>query len=157
MAQAPAGIHKEKIMNNNIKLVLLGGLSALAIYAFASAPHQQGSCCGDMKAMQHEEHHADKPVQAKVVKGVQKATITVDGGYKPGAISVKAGKPVELTFKLGANPGCGDVLVIKELKFKKEVKPGKPEVVKFTPKKAGEIGFECGMGMLRGKIVVTGA
>jgi plastocyanin domain-containing protein len=144
-------------MNNNIKLVILAGLSALAIYAFASASPQRGSCCGDMGAMQHEDHHTAKAVPAKMVKGVQKAAVTIDGGYKPGAISVKAGKPVELTFKLGANPGCGDVLVIKELKFKKELKSGKPEVVKFTPKKAGEIGFECGMGMLRGKIVVTGA
>ena len=142
-------------MNKNIKLVILSGLSALAVYAFSWAPHQQGSCCGDMKAMQHGEHHADKPVQAKVVKGVQKATVTIDGGYKPAAISVGIGKPVELTFKLGANPGCGDVLVIKDLKFKKELQAGRPEVVKFTPKKAGEIGFECGMGMLRGKIIVT--
>lgn len=140
-------------MNKNIKLVVLGGLSALAIYALASAPHQ-GSCCGDMKAMQHEEY-ADKALQAKVVKGIQKATVTIDGGYKPSAISVKVGRPVELTFKLGANPGCGGVLVIKDLRFKKELYAGKPEVVKFTPKEAGEIGFECGMGMLRGKVIVT--
>ena len=145
-------------MNTLIKIAVLSGLSAIAILTFAISPRQDKcACCGDMKAMQHEDHHLPKPVQAKMVKGVQKATVTIDGGYKPGAISVIAGKPVELTFKLGANPGCGDVLVIKDLKFKKELHAGKAEVVKFTPKKPGEIGFECGMGMLRGKIVVTKA
>lgn len=144
-------------MKDPIKLIILGGLSALAIYSFASAANLQGNCCGDMKAMQHEEHHAQKPEQAKLMNGVQKATVTIDRGYKPSAISVKVGRPVELTFKLGANPGCGNLLVINDLKLKKELQAGKPEIVKFTPKKAGEIRFECGMGMLKGKIIVARA
>ncbi len=94
-------------------------------------------------------------VDAKVVKGVQTATVTVTGGkYEPSAINLKKGMPAEIAFKLGANPGCGDVLVIKDLKLKKELREGKPEVVKFTPKKAGTIDFTCGMGMFRGKLLV---
>ena len=138
-------------MNNTIKIAVLGGLSAIAIYALASGPIQQ-SCCAGMKVAQSDVSAA---TQAQVAKGVQKATVTIDGGYRPSTISVKAGKPVELTFKLGANPGCGDVLVIKSLNVRREFQVGKSELVKFTPSKPGEIAFECGMGMLRGKIVVT--
>jgi plastocyanin domain-containing protein len=142
-------------MTNTLKLVIFGTLTAYAILALASGSNSQGSCCGAMAAMQHDEHHAQKPVQAKLVKGVQKATVLIDGGYKPSAIEVKVGKPVEITFKLGAQPGCGSVVVIQDLKFKKEIQPGKGDVVKFTPTKEGQIGFKCGMGMLKGKIIVT--
>ena len=134
--------------------IILGAL-ALATALFAN-PFQQGagkSCCGDLMAMQ-ASHDMDKPVVAKMVKGVQKATITIDKGmYMPATISVKKGKPVELTFKAGKNPGCGSTVVFKSLKISKEV-GSKPVVVKFTPKTAGTIAFTCGMSMYDGKVIV---
>ncbi len=90
----------------------------------------------------------------KATKGVQKATITIDGGYSPSSIKVKKGMPVELTFIGGKNLGCGGTVVFKSLKISKEVAVGKSTVIKFTPKKAGDISFTCGMGMLQGKVVV---
>ena len=30
---------------------------------------------------------------------VQKVTVTIDGGYKPATVSVKAGQPVQLTLR----------------------------------------------------------
>ncbi|KAA0225904.1 MAG: hypothetical protein HND42_08880 [Armatimonadetes bacterium] len=145
-------------MKISITLVLLIGLATVIALAMAPRPNADG-CCGG-KSMQHDEHNQkatteDKPVPAKIVEGVQRATVVIDRGYKPSSISVRPGLPVELTFKLGANPGCGDVLVIKDLKYKKKLQAGKPEVVKFTPKKVGEMIFECGMGMLKGKVVIT--
>lgn len=133
--------------------LILGAL-ALAAAVFAT-PLQTGgqSCCGEMMAMQ-AGHDMDKPVAAKVVKGVQKATVTIDNGmYMPAVISVVKGKPVELTFKAGKNPGCGSTVVFKSLKISKEV-GSKPTIVKFTPKKAGTIAFTCGMGMFDGKVIV---
>ena len=134
--------------------LILGAL-ALATAVFAS-PFQQESgktCCGSMMAMQ-DGKDMDKPVAAKMVKGVQKATVTIDNGmYMPAVISVKKGKPVELTFKAGKSPGCGSTVVFKSLKISKEV-GSKPVVIKFTPKDAGTIAFTCGMGMFDGKVVV---
>jgi len=134
--------------------LILGAL-ALAAAVFATPLRQESnkSCCGDMMAMQ-AGHDMDKPVAAKVVQGVQKATITIDNGmYMPAVISCKKGKPVELTFKAGKNPGCGRTVVFKSLKISKEVE-SKPVVIKFTPKQAGTIAFTCGMGMFDGKVVV---
>ncbi len=135
--------------------LILGAL-ALAAAVFAT-PFQQEtgkSCCGDMMAMQAGHDDMNKPVAAKMVKGVQKATVTIDNGmYMPAVISVKKGKPVELTFKAGKSPGCGSTVVFKSLKISKEV-GSKPVVIKFTPKDAGTIAFTCGMGMFDGKVVV---
>jgi plastocyanin domain-containing protein len=134
--------------------IILGAL-ALAAAVFATPLQKDGdqSCCGEMMAMQ-AGHDMSKPVAAKLVKGVQKATITIDNGmYMPGVISVKKGKPVELTFKSGKKPGCGSTVVFKSLKISKEV-GSKPVVIKFTPKEAGTIAFTCGMGMFDGKVVV---
>lgn len=113
------------------------------------------SCCGggDM-LMQHSDQQTDKPVVAKLVKGVQVATVTVDRGYTPSAIQVKKGTPVELTFKGGKNIGCGGTVVFKSLKISKDVATGKSTAIKFTPKDAGEIPFTCGMGMMKGKVIV---
>lgn len=135
--------------------LILGAL-ALATAVFASPFQQEGgkSCCGGMMAMQ-SGHDMAKPVAAKVVKGVQKATVTIDNGmYMPAVISVVKGKPVELTFKAGKSPGCGSTIVFKSLKLSNEVKNGKPVTIRFTPNKAGTIAFTCGMGMFDGKVVV---
>lgn len=84
---------------------------------------------------------------------VQKVTIVVDNGFKPDSISVKAGKPVSITFDT-KHKGCAAVVVFKELKLKKELKDGTKTTFTFTPKKAGTYSFACGMGMYSGKVIV---
>lgn len=131
----------------------------LALLAFAAigaaAQHQDGgSCCGSMIAMQSEQS-LDKPVPAKVVKGIQKLSVTIDSGkYSPAVISVKKGMPVELTFVGGKSLGCGGTIVFKSLKQTKSITTGQSVVFKFTPKAAGSIDFTCGMSMYDGKVII---
>ncbi len=131
-------------------LLTWAGVATLIVAAFAAAPGGQ-NCCAGMGGQSGPD------AKATVVKGVQKATVTINGGYSPSTIQVVAGKPVELTFTRTEKSGCGGEVVIKGLKYDKQVATGKSIVVKFTPKTAGEIPFTCGMGMLSGKIVVTRA
>ena len=139
-----------------IQSIIVGSL-VLAAAAFA-IPLQKAagqSCCGGMMAMQPQATEEDKPVAAKLVKGVQKITVTIDGGkYTPAAISVVKGKPVAITFKAGKEIGCGSTVVFRSLKITKEVPAGKSVVVKFTPTEAGTIDFTCGMGMYDGSVIV---
>lgn len=86
--------------------------------------------------------------------GIQRATVVIDGAYSPAAVSVKSGRPVELTFIRKEAVGCGDVLQFPSLRLTRTLKAGQKTVVAFTPKKSGTIAFTCGMGMYRGQVVV---
>ena len=49
---------------------------------------------------------------------------------------------------------CGTAIVIQAYGINRPLPLNKPVTVEFTPDKAGEFTFACGMGMLRGKIIV---
>jgi hypothetical protein len=95
---------------------------------------------------------AKKP--AAKASGVQRATIVINGEYQPGQVRVKAGRPVELTFVLREQAGCGEVLQFPALKLKRTLRPGEKTKVAFTPQKSGTIAFTCGMNMYRGQVLV---
>jgi plastocyanin domain-containing protein len=90
-----------------------------------------------------------KPAAAKA----QTATVVIDGGYTPALVTVKAGQPVQLTFIRKEKEGCGEEVQFPTLNLKRTLKPGEKTVVTFTPKKAGDIPFTCGMKMYEGKVV----
>ena len=119
---------------------------------------QCGQGCG-MQGGSHEGHHGNDPQGAPPAEvqidknGVQKATIVVDNGFRPGILNVKVGQPVELTFDT-KNRGCATSIVFEGLDIKKDLTNGKKTVVKFTPKKPGTYTYACPMKMLKGTIVV---
>lgn len=84
--------------------------------------------------------------------GVQKATIVVDNGFKPATVSVKAGRPVQLTFDT-KHRGCATSVVFEGLKMSKPLTDGKKTIVTFTPKRAGTIAYACPMKMMTGSVV----
>lgn len=96
-----------------------------------------------------------KPLPKTAPSKVQKATITIDGGYVPNSIQVHAGKPVLLTFVRKSAVGCDGELVIPSLKIQRNLKQGEKTVVAFTPKKTGTIPYSCSMEMYKGRIVVV--
>lgn len=123
-----------------IALALVAGASILAF--------GQDKCCPPKTGASAEE-----PIAAQAdKKGVQKATIVVDKGFSPATISVKAGKPVELTFDTKSR-GCASQVVFENPKMSKALTNGEKTVVTFTPKKAGTYAFACPMGMFKGKVV----
>lgn len=86
---------------------------------------------------------------------IQEFTIKVDGmSYSPAEISVEKGVPVRLKFVRTAKPTCGDKVLFSELGIERDLPEGKTTVIEFTPAKAGDLTFTCGMKMMKGKIVV---
>ena len=86
--------------------------------------------------------------------GVQEATVEVRGSYTPDRIEVQAGRPVRLTFvRREANP-CTEQLIVPAFGIVRDLPVGKPVPVEFTPDRAGEFEFHCGMNMVRGRLVV---
>jgi plastocyanin domain-containing protein len=86
-------------------------------------------------------------------RGTQEQIITVDGGYSPAVVRVKAGRPVRLVFDRKDSGSCSDEVVFPEFGVRRFLPTGKKTVVEVTPPKAGRYDFTCGMSMLRGALV----
>lgn len=89
--------------------------------------------------------------------GVQEVDVTVKGGYAPDTIVVKQGRPVRLNFYRDETSACSEQVVFGDFGVVRDLPAFKTTPVEFTPDKAGEFVFTCGMNMLRGKLIVQGA
>ncbi len=90
------------------------------------------------------------------VTGAQEVAVTVKGGYTPDVIVVKAGQPVRLRFTRQESSACSEMVLFPDFNQSAKLPEGQEVNVEFTPDKPGEYGFQCQMGMLRGKIIVEG-
>lgn len=129
-------VQREKTMTNpprNLSralaaILLIGGLAAAAPSAFAA--------------------DAQGPRTIEI-------TIT-DDGYEPSRIEVAAGEPVRLAFHNEADMECAATVHSEALDIPRtELPKGETTVVAIEPEKAGEFTFACGMGMMKGAVLVT--
>lgn len=86
--------------------------------------------------------------------GVQEIDVTVKGGYSPDVIVVDRGQPVRLNFYRDETSSCSEQVVFGELGIARDLPAFKTTAIEFTPDKAGEFPFACGMNMLHGKLIV---
>jgi membrane fusion protein, heavy metal efflux system len=99
---------------------------------------------------------ADSDASRSADRGVhvQEAKIVVgEHGYAPATITLKAGVPARLTFLRTTDKTCGTEVVFPSLHIKRPLPLNDPVVIEFTPPTSGEIGFVCGMNMLKGVVV----
>ncbi len=96
-----------------------------------------------------------KQAQAARVKGnIQEIEVTVKGGYSPDVIRVKKGIPLRLIFDRQEAGECSSRVVFPDFHASKTLPPFARTALEFTPDKAGEFGFACGMNMLHGTLIV---
>ncbi len=86
--------------------------------------------------------------------GVQEVAVTVKGGYTPDIIVVKAGQLVRLRFTRQESSSCSEMVLFPDFNQSAKLPEGQEVMVDLTPEKAGEYGFQCQMGMIRGKLIV---
>ena len=86
--------------------------------------------------------------------GAQEVAITVKGGYAPDVIVVQKGRPVRLTFTRQESSVCSEKVLFPDFNQNALLPEGEQVTLEFTPEQAGEFGFQCQMGMLRGKLIV---
>jgi plastocyanin domain-containing protein len=89
-----------------------------------------------------------------VAGGNQEVAVTVKGGYTPDVIVVKAGQPVRLHFTRQESAACSERVVFPDFNQNALLPEGQEVTLEFTPEKPGEYGFQCQMGMFRGKLIV---
>lgn len=130
------------LMLNNGLTLAGNGISLPALGAYAST----GLVASEAGQQQ---------VTAVQTQGAQEAYMEVDGyGYSPDALVVKKGVPVKWIVNVTKLTGCNQELVMREYGIDVMLKRG-VQTIEFTPTRTGEVSFTCGMGMLRGKIVVV--
>lgn len=88
------------------------------------------------------------------VGGVQEIKVVVKGGYTPDRIVVERGRPVRLNFDREETASCSDTVVFGDFGISRPLPAFKTTAVEFTPARAGEFTFTCGMNMLHGKLIV---
>ena len=86
--------------------------------------------------------------------GVQEVAVTVKGGYSPAVIEVERGKPVQLSFYRDEENSCSEELLMPDFSVRRDLPAFKTTLVELLPQQAGTFEFTCGMGMLRGSLVV---
>lgn len=106
--------------------------------------------CGSVQSENVRKETSESENPSKTTK------ITISKrGYEPSSITVKKGRPVKLVFFREDGENCGEELVFPKLNIKRTLPVGATTSVEFTPTETGEIGFNCGMDMLRGKVIVS--
>jgi len=86
--------------------------------------------------------------------GPQRVRIEVKGGYSPALVKVRAGRAVRLEFFRNETNGCTEEVVLPDFGIRSFLPAHQTTPVEFTPQKPGNYEFTCGMGMVRGKVVV---
>lgn len=86
--------------------------------------------------------------------GAQEVAVTVKGGYTPDVIVVQKGRPVRLTFTRQESSACSETVLFPDFNQNALLPEGEQVTLEFTPEQSGEYGFQCQMGMLRGKLIV---
>jgi plastocyanin domain-containing protein len=115
------------------------------------------SCCSTshISAVLTAEATAAATTTATPRANVEEIAVTVRGGYSPSTIALKAGVPTRLIFNREESSGCSAQLLIPAFGVEKPLPAFTQTVVEFTPTATGTFNFTCGMGMLKGTLVVS--
>jgi Cu+-exporting ATPase len=94
---------------------------------------------------------------AELAGGVQRATVTVRGGYSPEVLRVRQGVPAELVFDRQESGDCTSRVVFPDFQLSAALPAYQQTTVRLEPAQAGEFGFACGMNMIHGTLIVEPA
>ena len=87
--------------------------------------------------------------RAPIVDGSQTVEMKIVGlSYEPNQFVVTQGVPVVWRIEAREAEGCGRVLMAPKAGVRKLLSASSTNVITFTPEDAGEISFNCGMGMM---------
>ena len=106
-----------------------------------------------------EKKQEAKPTAPAAVVPIETTGRRIDvtvsrNGYTPEKIDVAANEEVTLVFTRTEDTECGAEIEIPSLKVKKALPMNQPVAIAFKTDKPGEVGFQCGMDMMKGTLVV---
>lgn len=75
-------------------------------------------------------------------------------GFSPSRIVIPANRPTRLAFTRADAQNCAREVIFPDLNIRKELPAGQTVVIDLPPSPSGELRFACGMGMLKGALIV---
>lgn len=108
-------------------------------------------------AIPSQETEAPAPAAATTAPAAQASaeqTIDVAGEFSPASITIPANAPVRLHFRRSDKPTCADEIVLPELNQRKKIGANETVTFELPPQQARTLTFACGMGMMKGTVVV---
>jgi RND family efflux transporter MFP subunit len=92
---------------------------------------------------------------AAATADIQTANVTVGAAaFEPAMIALRKGVPARLTFTRVSDKTCATEVVFPDYGIKQVLPLNQGVAIEFTPQKAGDVAFACGMGMLKGLLMV---
>jgi plastocyanin domain-containing protein len=86
---------------------------------------------------------------------VQTANVALtERGYEPDGLRLRRGVPARVTFTRKVPATCATEVMLPDYGVRRALPLGEPVIVEFMPKKTGEFTFSCGMGMVKGTLIV---
>lgn len=92
--------------------------------------------------------------QSELKQGIQELEVMVEGGYAPDYLVISLGTPVRISFLRKDDNACLERVLIPDFGIDTKLPLNEIRTVEFTPRKAGEYEFTCGMRMYRGLLKV---
>ena len=90
--------------------------------------------------------------------GTGAVSVTADDkGFTPSSVTFKKGAPASLVFTRTTDDTCATEVVFPELNVKKELPKGKPVTIEVPTDKEQRLTFQCGMGMYKSSVVISGS
>ena len=126
-----------------------------AIFSFNSALALRNVKTGVISSSPVNEQAPVKNIQSEnsvQTEQVVKMSVTSQG-FEPSVIKIKKGVPVRWIIQGVSVSGCTNRIIIPSLNISKNINSGE-NFINFAPTDSKEITFSCGMGMVRGKLIV---
>ena len=93
------------------------------------------------------------PPRGQRIPGVR---VRVKGGYEPPVVHGRVGEPLRIVFRREETASCSEHVVFPEFGTSTMLPPFEDVAIELVPERTGEYEFTCQMGMLRGRLLVTG-
>ncbi|MEH7014456.1 cupredoxin domain-containing protein [Neobacillus niacini] len=139
--------------------ILSAGLVLIALFLFLYSSDIV-KIPGESEAAQAQENNNPSTPPAPTELDITKETnpkiemMVTPTGYSPNIIRVKKGVPVELNITNSGDNSCFSTFMMPDFNLNNvNLKAGTTKL-SFTPDKAGEYTFTCGMNMFKGTVIV---
>lgn len=110
------------------------------------------AACGQNKAESTTSQPTAEPTDTGGGKRV--AIEANDKGFTPSSVTVTKGERTTLVFKRTSDGTCATEVVFPELKIEKKLPLNEAVAFEVPTDQSRTLGFQCGMGMYKSKIVV---